>query len=84
MSQTIQLAREKQNNINLNIDLRSNTHLAMSTAISHPPSASTTSPFSPTTVRMMTGETMNHTPDLEKTLSQIHQLQEDLKKVNWK
>ena len=82
VSQAIQFAREKQNNINLNMDLRSSPHLAMSTNINHQLSASSISPVNPTTVRLMTGETINQTPDLGETLSQIRQLQEGLKEVN--
>jgi len=82
VSQAIQFAREKQNNISLNMDLRNNIHLATPTSISHQPSASTTSLVSPTTVRLMTGETSNQISDLGETLSQIRQLQEGLKEVN--
>lgn len=76
VSQAIQLVREKQNNINLNMELRNTTSLAISTVMTNQVSTPLMNSTVSTPVRTLTPLETSPTPsgELGETLSQICQL----------
>ena len=65
VSQAIQLAHKKQNNINLNMELKNTTSLAISTAITNQVPTSLAKSTVTTPVNLVTATTTNSTPSIE-------------------
>ena len=84
VAQAIQLAREKQNNLNLNMELRNTNSLAASTAVVNQYSTKSTSHTTSTPVKLIAPVTTESSVsvEMEETLSQIRQLQQEIKEIN--